>query len=278
MCAVESDGLPQLHGGAQETDAIHLAKQLALRGLTFCFEQKSLTGSGGNYEDHIGVLVRNVLLFLNAVGTVCPNLCATIFDAVFFEALLQLHRYFCSPLVTNRVQQYVEDAKSCFRRGCPVEYHRLQQSLFSDKRVVEVRERTRVELEALRLDRNMPWAQPQRPLDHFCPLSRNVMVDPVTCADGRTYERTYIEQFLDDYNARSPFTDEVVSREVHPNYGVRRWIEGWEHYNHMVAVYNRDKVVEAMQRENKAKDQLRLRIEKKIAKKKKKVSVANAGV
>lgn len=281
VCAVESAGLPQLHGGAQETDAIHLAKQLALRGLAFCLEQKTVTGCGGQFEDDISLLVRNVLLFLNAVGTVCPNLCATIFDAVFFEALLQPLRYFSSPLVIKRVQQYVEEAKLCFRRGSPVEYHRLQQSLFSDKRVVEVRERTRVELEALRLDRNMPWAQPQRPLDHFCPLSRKVMVEPVNCADGRTYERTYIEQFLQDYNGRSPFTDEVISREVHPNDGVRNWIEGWELQNHVVAVYNRDKTVEAMQQhlENDAKDQLRLRIEKKIAKKKKKkkVSVASVG-
>ena len=278
VCAFECDGLPQLHGGAQETDAIHLAKQLAVSGLTFCLRQKGVKGCGGQFEDDISLLVRNVLLFLNAVGTVCPNLCATIFDAAFMEAILHPHRYFCSPLVTNRVQQYVEEAKLCFRRGCPVEYHRLQQSLFSDKRVVEARERTRVELEAFRLENNMPWAQLERPRDHFCPLSGKVMVDPVTCADGRTYERTYIEQFFVEHNGRSPFTDEVISNEVHAADGMRNWIETWEHQNHTVAVYNRDKAVEAMQvhLDNDGKKQLRLRIEKKISKRKKKVYVANA--
>ncbi len=279
VCAFECAGLPQLHGGAQETDAIHLAKQLAVSGLTFCLRQKGAKGCGGQFEDDISLLVRNVLLFLNAVGTVCPNLCATIFDAVFMEALLQPHRYFCSPLVTNRVQQYVEDAKLCFRRGCPVEYHRWQQSLFSDKRVVEARERTRVELEAFRLENNMPWAQLERPRDHFCPLSGKVMVDPVTCADGRTYERTYIEQFFVENKGRSPFTDEVISNEVHAADGMRNWIETWEHQNHTVAVYNHDKAVEAMKvhLDNDGKKQLRLLIEKKISKRKKnKVYVANA--
>ena len=106
-----------------------------------------------------------------------------------------------------------------------------------------------------------------------------LMEDPVICADGNSYERTYIEQFFVGHNGRSPFTDEVISNEVHAADGMRNWIETWEHQNHTVAVYNHDKAVEAMQvyLDNDGKKQLRLRIEKKISKRKKKnVYVANA--
>ena len=34
------------------------------------------------------------------------------------------------------------------------------------------------------------------PAEYLCPISMRTMVDPVVTADGQTYERTFIEEWL----------------------------------------------------------------------------------
>ena len=44
------------------------------------------------------------------------------------------------------------------------------------------------------------------PPEHFvCPISSDLMVDPVMCADGHCYDRAYIEAWLADHDT-SPLT------------------------------------------------------------------------
>lgn len=58
-----------------------------------------------------------------------------------------------------------------------------------------------------------------------CPITREIMVDPVTCSDGHTYERVAIEQWLQS-NSRSPKTNQhLSSRVLIPNYAMRQAIE-----------------------------------------------------
>lgn len=58
-----------------------------------------------------------------------------------------------------------------------------------------------------------------------CPITREIMEDPVICSDGHTYERVAIEQWLQS-NSRSPKTNQnLPSRVLIPNYAMRQAIE-----------------------------------------------------
>lgn len=63
-------------------------------------------------------------------------------------------------------------------------------------------------------------------IDAFlCPITREVMADPVICADGHTYERAAIQQWLRS-NSRSPKTNRrLQSQELIPNHTLRSTIE-----------------------------------------------------
>ena len=54
-----------------------------------------------------------------------------------------------------------------------------------------------------------------------CPLTLELLRDPVICSDGHTYERTAIESWLKD-NGRSPLTNLSLStRNLIPNIALR---------------------------------------------------------
>ena len=60
----------------------------------------------------------------------------------------------------------------------------------------------------------------------ICPITRNTLVDPVTCPDGHTYERKAIEEWLLDHNT-SPMNPnkQIYMKDVVPNYALRQIIE-----------------------------------------------------
>ena len=54
-----------------------------------------------------------------------------------------------------------------------------------------------------------------------CPISYNLFIDPVICTDGHTYERYFIENWLNTSN-KSPMTGEFLySKELYPNHLVK---------------------------------------------------------
>jgi hypothetical protein len=55
-------------------------------------------------------------------------------------------------------------------------------------------------------------------LEHFfCPISLEIMTDPVITADGSTFERARIEEWFKDHNT-NPLTNEIVtSKALIPN-------------------------------------------------------------
>jgi len=62
------------------------------------------------------------------------------------------------------------------------------------------------------------------PRSIYCPITRAPMLDPVICADGYSYERVYIEEWLKKSN-RSPITNEpFVHSYVIPNHSLRMTI------------------------------------------------------
>jgi hypothetical protein len=61
--------------------------------------------------------------------------------------------------------------------------------------------------------------------NHFvCPLTQEVMIDPVMTANGQTYERAYIEEWFKQ-NATDPLTNTTIATALIPNRALRNAIE-----------------------------------------------------
>lgn len=74
--------------------------------------------------------------------------------------------------------------------------------------------------------------------DHFlCPISLDLMKDPVTLSSGMTYDRESIEKWLEAGNFTCPVTNQVLrSFDQIPNHSLRKMIQEWciENQNHGV--------------------------------------------
>ena len=66
------------------------------------------------------------------------------------------------------------------------------------------------------------------PTSFLCPIGRDIMVDPVTCTDGHSYDRRNIATWLAENNT-SPATGlPLPSRVLIPNIALRNAIDEWE--------------------------------------------------
>lgn len=64
----------------------------------------------------------------------------------------------------------------------------------------------------------------------ICPISLQIMTDPVTAITGITYDRSSIERwFFSDHNATCPVTNQPLPKdsEMTPNHTLRRLIQAW---------------------------------------------------
>ena len=71
------------------------------------------------------------------------------------------------------------------------------------------------------------------PEDLLCPITQELLVEPVVASDGHTYERCAIERVINDKKQRkSPMTRETLAVEVYTNLHARaqvdRLLEGAE--------------------------------------------------
>ncbi|MCO5570512.1 hypothetical protein L7F22_024235 [Adiantum nelumboides] len=72
------------------------------------------------------------------------------------------------------------------------------------------------------------------PADFRCPLSLELMSDPVIVASGQTYERGYIQQWLDQGNTTCPKTRQTLNHtNLIPNYTVKALIASWCEVNNV---------------------------------------------
>ncbi|KAL6350935.1 hypothetical protein AAG906_031521 [Vitis piasezkii] len=66
------------------------------------------------------------------------------------------------------------------------------------------------------------------PNDFLCPISLELMRDPVIVATGQTYERSYIQRWIDCGNLTCPKTQlELQNLTLTPNYALRSLITQW---------------------------------------------------
>ena len=69
--------------------------------------------------------------------------------------------------------------------------------------------------------------EPELPDDYLCPITQELMTDPVMAMDGHTYERAAISAWL-SRKTTSPMTGEALETRVVPNHLVRRQILEWK--------------------------------------------------
>eukprot|EP00271_Cylindrocystis_brebissonii_P007363 TRINITY_DN2075_c0_g5_i1.p1 TRINITY_DN2075_c0_g5~~TRINITY_DN2075_c0_g5_i1.p1 ORF type:complete len:935 (+),score=144.13 TRINITY_DN2075_c0_g5_i1:1152-3956(+) len=65
------------------------------------------------------------------------------------------------------------------------------------------------------------------PAEFICPLSLDLMVDPVTIASGHTYERSYIVQWLLKHNKCPATNQELAHKKIVANHAAKRIIQMW---------------------------------------------------
>lgn len=69
---------------------------------------------------------------------------------------------------------------------------------------------------------------PEIPADFRCPLSGELMSDPVIVASGQTFERVYIQHWIGEGHLLCPKTQQYLShRSLIPNYTVKALIANW---------------------------------------------------
>ena len=66
------------------------------------------------------------------------------------------------------------------------------------------------------------------PADFICPITTEIMGEPVVAADGQSYERTAIERWLAT-KSTSPLTGGELEHSILiPNHNLRRTIREWQ--------------------------------------------------
>ncbi|KAM0015127.1 putative U box domain, armadillo-like helical, Zinc finger, RING/FYVE/PHD-type [Helianthus debilis subsp. tardiflorus] len=69
---------------------------------------------------------------------------------------------------------------------------------------------------------------PTIPVDFLCPISLELMRDPVIVSTGQTYERSYIQKWIDCGNTTCPKTQQKLQNSIlTPNYVLRSLIAQW---------------------------------------------------
>ncbi|EOD19557.1 hypothetical protein EMIHUDRAFT_209151 [Emiliania huxleyi CCMP1516] len=81
---------------------------------------------------------------------------------------------------------------------------------------------------SLAAERPLSVEEEEPPADFVCPITTEVMSDPVMAADGQSYERTAIERWLAT-KSTSPLTgEELEFTRLFPNHTLRRVIRQWQ--------------------------------------------------
>ncbi|KAK6163682.1 hypothetical protein DH2020_000546 [Rehmannia glutinosa] len=102
---------------------------------------------------------------------------------------------------------------------------RAQQMLFALK---ELKLKRTVSLKLRNNHHNQEMVSETVPEEFKCPLSKELMRDPVIIATGQTYDRPFIQKWLKAGNRTCPQTQQVLSHTiVTPNHLIRDMITQW---------------------------------------------------
>ena len=69
------------------------------------------------------------------------------------------------------------------------------------------------------------------PIDLCCPISLEIMEDPVICSDGHTYDRKSILLLFKKNNPKSPKTRKILDKNILiTNYNIKSIIENYKEF------------------------------------------------
>lgn len=82
-------------------------------------------------------------------------------------------------------------------------------------------------------------AAPSSPLPSFiCPITKQVMRDPVQIASGQTYEREAIDKWFKDGNSTCPLGERLKNTKMKSNFALRQSIAEWRERNYNIRLDN----------------------------------------
>lgn len=85
---------------------------------------------------------------------------------------------------------------------------------------------------------------PMLPLQSFiCPITKDVMRDPVQIASGQTYERSAIERWFADGHNRCPTGVELKNCKMKPNFALKQSIAEWRDRNYHIRLENANELL-----------------------------------
>lgn len=100
-------------------------------------------------------------------------------------------------------------------------------------KIMEAHDQATARRQEERRQKGLPLELPERPAEHLCPLSHDVMLDPVIAADGVSYERGCIEDWLLLGKVTSPSTRKELSHtELVDNINLRTLIRDYDEVEH----------------------------------------------
>ena len=204
--------------------------------------KKDLEASGKRDDSTLDTHVLNVFfycaIFLRHAALVCSNECEVFIEAGLLRTLWRIDGIFKNSNIRTELATVVNNAMEVFEGVCKDLYHEKLLEFGAEKNDAELQERARrSELLACKRKREAgeqaDVSLPERPPQHFCPISKDVMVDPVLAGDGFAYERIFIERWLKE-NATSPTTNaEMPSLDtLMPAHTLRQMILEWEENAH----------------------------------------------
>ncbi|EOD03698.1 hypothetical protein EMIHUDRAFT_221822 [Emiliania huxleyi CCMP1516] len=103
----------------------------------------------------------------------------------------------------------------------------LAAALEESARLEEERRAPNEQVSSLAAERPPSVEEEEPPADFICPITTEVMSDPVMAADGHAYERTAIDRWLAT-KSTSPMTgEELEFTRLFPSHILRRQIREW---------------------------------------------------
>jgi len=65
---------------------------------------------------------------------------------------------------------------------------------------------------------------PNTPDEFICPISLEMMADPVIAMDGHSYDRPYIEQWFQEHSTSPKTGEQLTTNLLIPNYNLKKLI------------------------------------------------------
>ncbi|KAH9307816.1 hypothetical protein KI387_035727, partial [Taxus chinensis] len=190
--------------------SLHISEQL-LKSVELCIKElRRVRCTFQSYDERTAEAIENALRDLREKSTVCHSKIKIIADKL--------------DLLTNQ---------EVLREACALEMEKgfiLTEESEQEEECINLVIDLVTQMRDYMLELKQTQSQygPPIPADFRCPLSLELMADPVIIASGQTYERAYIQQWLDQGMKTCPKTRQTLNHTcLIPNYTVKALIENW---------------------------------------------------